>query len=212
MDDVIWYRMSHNDQNTEFGADLQSGEQNKARLRFYGGKWMSAFPLAFFIIWAIIQTGIFKINDLNGLVIALILGLIIGLFFVKGSREDYANAALDGMTKQVAAAAVAAWLLAGMFSATLQQGEFVQGLIWAASLLHVGPVLFPAITFVLAGIFSTGVGTGFGTVVAFTAVFLPAGVILGANPRLLFGAILSGGALGDNLAPVSDTTIVSAVT
>ena len=35
---------------------------------------------------------------------------------------------------------------------------------------------------------------------------------LGADPLLMFGAILSGAVFGDNLAPVSDTTIVSAVT
>jgi len=40
----------------------------------------------------------------------------------------------------------------------------------------------------------------------------PAGLVLGAEPVFLFGAILSGAAFGDNLAPVSDTTIVSAVT
>jgi Na+/H+ antiporter NhaC len=40
----------------------------------------------------------------------------------------------------------------------------------------------------------------------------PAGLALGADPILLLGAILSGAAFGDNLAPVSDTTIVSAVT
>jgi Na+/H+ antiporter NhaC len=40
----------------------------------------------------------------------------------------------------------------------------------------------------------------------------PAGVIMGAHPVILFAAILSGAAFGDNLAPISDTTIVSAVT
>ncbi len=40
----------------------------------------------------------------------------------------------------------------------------------------------------------------------------PAGIVLGANPAVLMGAILSGGAFGDNLAPISDTTIVSAAT
>jgi Na+/H+ antiporter NhaC len=35
---------------------------------------------------------------------------------------------------------------------------------------------------------------------------------MGSHPVILLGAILSGAAFGDNLAPVSDTTIVSAVT
>jgi Na+/H+ antiporter NhaC len=51
-----------------------------------------------------------------------------------------------------------------------------------------------------------------GTAVGFTAVMYPAGIALGANPAAILGAILSGAAFGDNLAPISDTTIVSAAT
>ncbi|MDY6822164.1 MAG: Na+/H+ antiporter NhaC family protein, partial [Deferribacterota bacterium] len=53
---------------------------------------------------------------------------------------------------------------------------------------------------------------GYGTVVAFCMLLYPAGVAIGSDPIVLLGAILSGAAFGDNLAPVSDTTIVSAVT
>ena len=41
-------------------------------------------------------------------------------------------------------------------------------------------------------------------------VLYPAGVALGGSPAPLAGAIISGGAFGDNLAPISDTTICSA--
>jgi Na+/H+ antiporter NhaC len=80
------------------------------------------------------------------------------------------------MTQRVAATAIVAWLWAGMFAATLQVGGFVDGLIWLANLLDIGPALFPAITFVLAAIFATAVGTGYGTTVAFVVLFFPAGV------------------------------------
>ena len=63
-----------------------------------------------------------------------------------------------------------------------------------------------------ASLFAVSVGTGLGTIVGFTAVMYPAGVVLGAHPGALMGAIFSGAALGDNLAPISDTTIVSAAT
>jgi Na+/H+ antiporter NhaC len=46
----------------------------------------------------------------------------------------------------------------------------------------------------------------------FTALVFPAGVLLGVAPVVMFGAVLAGAVFGDNLAPVSDTTIVSAVT
>jgi Na+/H+ antiporter NhaC len=99
-----------------------------------------------------------------------------------------------------------------MFASTIQAGGFVGGLVWAAQATDIGAALFPAITFILAGLLATGIGTGYGTTVAFTTLFFPAGILLGANPVLMFGAILSGAVFGDNLAPVSDTTIVSAVT
>jgi Na+/H+ antiporter NhaC len=179
---------------------------------FYGGRAMSAFPIAFFIAWAIVQSGLLRIGDTTGLVAGMLIGLILGMLLVKGSWKTYANTVFEGMTQRVAATAIVAWLWAGMFAATIQAGGFVSGLVWAADAAQVGAALFPAITFILAALLATGIGTGYGTTVAFTALFFPAGILLGANPVLLFGAILSGAVFGDNLAPVSDTTIVSAVT
>ena len=43
-------------------------------------------------------------------------------------------------------------------------------------------------------------------------IFFPAGVALGADPAMLAGAVLSGAIFGDNLAPVSDVTVISSVT
>lgn len=181
-------------------------------IEFYGGKWMSILPLMFFVVWAIVQSGLFRIGDTTGLVAAMLIGLILGMLFAKGSWQTYANTIFEGMTRKVAATAVVAWLWAGMFANTIQAGGFVGGLVWAANAAEIGAALFPAITFILAGLLATGIGTGYGTTVAFTSLFFPAGLLLGASPILMFGAILSGAVFGDNLAPVSDTTIVSAVT
>jgi Na+/H+ antiporter NhaC len=181
-------------------------------IEFYGGRWMSVLPIGLFVLWAIVQSGLFGIGDTTGLVAGMLVALIVGMFFVRGDWKTYANTIFDGMTKRVAATAVVAWLWAGMFSSTLQAGGFVGGLVWAANAADVGGALFPAATFILAALFTTGIGTGYGAAVAFSALFFPAGILLGANPVLLFGAILSGAVFGDNLAPVSDTTIVSAVT
>jgi len=137
---------------------------------------------------------------------------MVGMFFVRGDWKTYANAIFEGMTQPVAATAIVAWLWAGMFAETLQAGQFVEGLVWLANSVQVGPSFFPAITFVLAALLATGIGTGYGTTIAFCTLFFPAGVLLGSNPVLLFGSILAGAVFGDNLAPVSDTTIVSAVT
>ncbi|MDS0298716.1 Na+/H+ antiporter NhaC family protein [Halogeometricum sp. S1BR25-6] len=181
-------------------------------LRFRGGRLASAVPIAFFIVWAVVQSGVLGVGDTTGLVIGMLVGLIVGMFLVKGPWKTYADAIFDGMTERVAATAIVAWLWAGMFAETIQVGGFVDGLVWAADAVSVGPSLFPALTFLLAALLATGIGTGYGTAIAFTALVFPAGVALGADPVLLFGAILSGAVFGDNIAPVSDTTIVSAVT
>ena len=182
------------------------------RIEFYGGRWASTIPLLLFILWAIFQSGVLGIGDTNGLVIGALVATIIGMFFAKGDWKTYANTIFEGMTQRVAATAIVAWLWAGMFAETLQVGGFVDGLIYAAEALNVGAATFPAAAFILAGLLATGIGTGYGTTVAFVTLFFPAGVLVGANPVLLFAAILSGAVFGDNLAPVSDTTIVSAVT
>ncbi len=181
-------------------------------VEFYGGRGMSAFPIAFFIVWAIVQTALWRIGDTGGLIVGILVGLIVGMFFARGNWKDYANTIFEGMTQPVAVTAIVAWLWAGMFAQLLQSGGFVGGLVWLADAAGVGAALFPAITFVLAAVFTTGIGTGYGSSGAFVGLFFPAGVLLGASPVLMFGAILSGAIFGDNLAPVSDTTIVSAVT
>jgi Na+/H+ antiporter NhaC len=193
--------------------EVEDAESQRAvTMDFYGGRLASALPLVFFVIWAIVQSAIFRIGAASGLVLGVLLGLIIGMVLVKGSWRNYANAIFEGMSKKVAVTAIVAWLWAGMFANTLQAGGFVEGLVWLASAVGVGKLLFPAVSFVLAALLATGIGTGYGTTIAFVTLFFPAGVLLGSNPVLLFGAILSGAVFGDNLAPVSDTTIVSAVT
>lgn len=193
-------------------GNLKSTTDRRISLEFYGGSLLSSFPLVFFVLWAIVQSTILGIGNPEGLVVGILVGLIIGMFFARGDWKTYANAIFEGMTQPVAATAIVAWLWAGMFAETLQAGQFVKGLVWLAQTSHVGPELFPAITFVLAALLATGIGTGYGTTIAFATLFFPAGIALGTNPALLFGAILAGAVFGDNLAPVSDTTIVSAVT
>lgn len=55
-------------------------------------------------------------------------------------------------------------------------------------------------------------GSSIGTLLAAMPIFFPAGVALGADPAMLAGAVLSGAIFGDNLAPVSDVTVISSVT
>lgn len=196
------------------GTNTSESSSSKPVLQFWFGKWVSTVPMIFFVVWAINMS-----LGLNGdasttryLILGTVLGLVIGLFLTKSKWTDYCETIFTGMSQPVGVVAIVCWLWAGMFAEVLKAGHLVEGLVWLGELAGVSSSLFVVITFLLAAVFASAVGTGYGTVIAFCTIMFPAGLALGAHPVLLLGSILSGAAFGDNLAPVSDTTIVSAVT
>lgn len=167
--------------------------------------------MVFFIIWAI-TICLSGAPDVRGLALGIIIGLGLTMLLVKGDRWDFCEAIYTGMANRIGTVTIVAWLWAGMFAQVLRAGGLVDGLVWLGMVSGVNGGMYVGMTFLLAALFSTAVGTGYGTTVAFCTLMYPAGIVLGADPVFMFGAILSGAAFGDNLAPVSDTTIVSATT
>jgi Na+/H+ antiporter NhaC len=180
-------------------------------LKFFGGRLGAAVPLLFFVVWAI-SISVAGAPSEYGLILGMIGGLTLGMFLCRGRWRDYANAIFEGMANPIAAVTIVAWFWAGMFAQVLRVGGLVDGLVWLGGQSNATGGYFVGATFVLAATFGTAVGTGYGTAVAFCTLMYPAGLVLGADPVWLFAAILSGAAFGDNLAPVSDTTVVSATT
>lgn len=188
-----------------------TGDRKINQLTFRLGPLGAAIPLLFFVIWAI-TTSVLQLSSEIGLVLGAVFGITLGLFFCKSKWADYAQGLFDGLAQPIGVVAMVAWFYAGMFAQVLQVGGLVEGLVWIGSITGFTGGLFVGMTFVLAAVFSTAVGTGYGTTVAFCTLMYPAGVATGADPTILFAAILAGAVFGDNLAPVSDTTIVSATT
>ena len=205
--------MVNNEPTFTKGPEGETGAGKVERIEFRWGFFGPTVPMLFFILWAIITSKLFfDVSTEQGLIIGAVLGLALGMFLSKSSWHDYAEAVFNGMAQPVGVVAIVAWFWAGTFAAVLRTGGLVDGLVWIGMTTEVQGSLFTGMTFLLSAVFATAVGTGYGTVVAFCTLMYPAGVLLGADPIVLFAAILSGAAFGDNLAPVSDTTIVSAVT
>lgn len=139
------------------------------------------------------------------------LAIVAGLFFAK-NKTDYCGAIMRGLGDKNGIVIVTAWLFAGVFGKLMVEGGLVEGLLWFGLETGAQGALFTVIAFVAAMLFSLGTGTSTGTVLSLIPVLYPAGVFLGCNPVMLAAGILSGAAFGDNLAPISDTTIVSAYT
>ncbi|WLD94883.1 Na+/H+ antiporter NhaC family protein [Alkalihalobacillus sp. AL-G] len=200
------------------GNEHHSNEVNEAigkkkidRLQFRGGVFAATIPLVFFIVWAI-TLSVMELVTEEALVLGMVLGILIGLFFCKSKWADYAQSLFSGMAQPIGVIAVIAWFWAGMFAKLLSAGGLVDGLIWFGFQTGLEGGYYVGLTFILSALFATAVGTGYGTVATFGILMYPAGLVLGADPVILLAAILSGAVFGDNLAPVSDTTIVSATT
>ncbi len=188
-------------------------QKEVTKIDFRMGAFGATVPMLFFILWAILISKIvLDVSSVEGLIVGSVIGLGLGMFLCRSNWHDYAQAVFDGMSQSVGVVAIVAWFWAGMFASVLQAGGLVDGLVWFGMNTGLQGGFFTGITFLLAGLFATAVGTGYGTTVAFCTLMYPAGVALGADPVILFAAVLSGAVFGDNLAPVSDTTIVSAVT
>lgn len=198
--------MSNNEE-----LDRATGNTTIQSLDFRLGAFGAAVPLIFFVTWAI-STSVLQLSSEIGLVLGAVIGLTLGLLMTKSKWADYAQGLFDGLAQPVGVIAMVAWFYAGMFAQVLQVGGLVEGLVWIGGITGLTGGLFVALTFLLAATFSTAVGTGYGTTVAFCTLMFPAGVAVEADPVMMFAAILAGAVFGDNLAPVSDTTIVSATT
>lgn len=179
------------------------------KLEFYGGEWVSFLPFIIFIAFIIITTFAWGSISDGALWVPAFSALIIAFFFAKDKRL-YANTIIKGMANEEAIIPIVCWIFAGVFATILKSSGLANGIAGVAASIGIKGTFFIIISFIACAIFATATGTGFGTIAMGMGVLYPAGLALGAHPGLLAGAIISGGAFGDNLAPVSDTTICSA--
>lgn len=179
------------------------------KLEFYGGEWMSFIPFIVFLVLIIMTTFVAGSISNGALWIPAFMALIVAFFFAK-DKTLYSDTIISGMASKEAIIPVVCWIFAGVFSRILRESGLAAGIAGMAANIGISGTFFVIVSFIASAVFATASGTGFGTIAAGMGVLYPAGVALGAHPGLLAGAIVSGGAFGDNLAPVSDTTICSA--
>jgi Na+/H+ antiporter NhaC len=106
---------------------------------------------------------------------------------------------------------ITAWMLASIIGVLMSETGFVEALTWTAGQLHLGGTAFVIASFLICCIVSVSTGSSFGTILICAPLLFPAGGILGAHLATLAGAIIGGATFGDCIAPISDTTIASAV-
>ncbi|MBT9779439.1 hypothetical protein GPL15_23455 [Clostridium sp. MCC353] len=183
-------------------------KNEKKKLEFWIGPVGSLVPFGVFLIGTI-YICVKGAPTETGMALFALIGLLAGVFFAK-DRWEYSEEIFVGMADPIAVVPVLCWLIAGFFGAVLKSSGLVGGLVWAASKVDLSGGAFCIVAFIVCAIYASATGTSMGTIIPCMAVIYPAGVIIGANPAVLAGAIVSGGCFGDNVAPISDTTITSA--
>ncbi len=184
-------------------------ETTEKKLEFYGGEWISFLPFLVFLVLIIVTTFIFGSLSDGALWIPPFLAIIFGFFFAK-DKHEYSDAIIGGMASKEAIIPIVCWLFTGVFSRILRESGLALAVAGFAANMGVGSTAFAVITFIASAIFATATGTGFGAIATGMGVLYPAAIAIGVYPPIAAGAIISGAAFGDNLAPVSDTTIASA--
>lgn len=170
----------------------------------------SLIPFAIFVVTTI-GISFLGAADISLLTAAGVFTLLLGAFLAKNT-EWYWNVIIDYFGSRTTVTAALLWLLAGVYGSILNRGHLAEGLICAAEWLDIDGTVFTVGVFLFSSLFAVSTGSGFGTISAMSLTLFPAGVVLGADSALLGGAILSGAAFGDSIAPVSDTAVIAATT
>lgn len=178
-------------------------------IRFYGGIAGALFPFIVFLagVMAIALSGA---PDERGFWPVLILSLCLGLILAR-DRKNFCVSVIEGMSQPIVMIMITAWMLASIIGVLMSETGFVEALTWAAGQLHLGGTAFVIASFLICCIVSVSTGSSFGTILICAPLLFPAGGILGTHLATLAGAILGGATFGDCIAPISDTTIASAV-
>lgn len=160
------------------------------------------------MIGGIILLSILGLRSTRNYWCAGFLGMMVG-FLVYKDKARYLKAVTDGIRSPTFAMLLAIMLAATVFSKVLSFGGLAEGLFALLTMFNISGAVMPVACFIVGCLMSVATGSCSAVITSLIPVMLPLSVSMGADPALIIGSILSGGVFGDNLAPISDSTIAS---
>ncbi len=183
--------------------------QKAKKIEFRLGTAGKLAPLV--VAAAMIGWAAFSQSNVNGYVLAFFAALVTGVVFAKDEKA-YGEALVYGLGKPMFAIIVLAVILAAVSGKLISASGAVQTIaVYVVEAGFTGK-LFVAASFLITCLLAFATGTSVGTYFVVIPILFPVGVLAGAAPEFMIGAIVSGAAFGDNLGPISDTTIASSAT
>lgn len=189
----------------------QSVSNQNKKLKFWGTNAFAALPLLLFAVFCVLFFVVFKVFEMDALAMGGFVSIILCSLLAK-KKKNYWDAVVKGMANPMVNMLALILLVVSFFTKMMAKGGVAQGFVWIGSLLGLHGGTFVAFAFIVTSIITTSTGTSIGTLFSVFPILYPSGILLGANPAILAGAILSGSIFGDNVGPISDTTIASCST
>ncbi|MEL7119498.1 MAG: Na+/H+ antiporter NhaC family protein [Bacteroidota bacterium] len=184
-------------------------DQPITHLSFYGGMFGAILPFLVFVS-GVIAIALSGAPDERGFWPVLLLALCVGLILAK-DKTAFSQVVIEGMSQSIVMIMITAWILASIIGILMSNTGFVEALSWLSSQLNLSGGGFVIATFIICCLVSLSTGSSFATILICGPILYPAGGLLGAPLEMLAGAILAGATFGDFFAPISDTTIASAL-
>lgn len=181
---------------------------NDEKLHFRGGMAMAFLPVAIFLGFCILYFVVFNAFDMTALAMGGFVALLIGAVFARKYGLFWEHV-MRGIGSPTSVSIIVILFMVGMISDMIKATNVSGGFVWLADTVGLTAGFFPFFVFIAVSVIAMSTGSSIGTFFTAFPIFYAAGITVGADPALLAGAILSGGILGDNLAPISDTTIIS---
>ena len=176
------------------------------RIPFFFGPASLLIPFLIFALLSVYLFVVLKVFDLMALAGAGLTALVAGAVLTKKPMR-YWKAVLEGAASPMTATVLLLLMAAGVFSAMMKAAGLAEALAaFTGGAIAGTPLLTPAV-FLISSLLATATGSSISTILAASPIFLPFGAALGCDVPLMAGAIF-----GDNLAPVSDVAIISAMT
>ncbi|AHH10825.1 Na+/H+ antiporter NhaC family protein [Borrelia coriaceae] len=173
-----------------------------------------------FLVFIIVYVGTGVALEIQGVemafyqmppIIAMLLAVVTAFLIFKGSFIDKLNEFIEGCSQTDIIFISFIFLISGAFSAVCKEIGSIE------TVANIGLKYIPA-NLLVAGIFliclflSTATGSFLGTVVAVTPIGFEIANKSGIPLPMVAGAVLGGGAFGDSMSLISDTTIIASRT
>ncbi|MBO5413390.1 MAG: hypothetical protein J6A29_03705 [Clostridia bacterium] len=133
-------------------------------------------------------------------------------YLLAKDKKNFGKKCIKNLNSNTLLNCIVIFLLAGILSSVLKNSGISNAFLTFCMKVGVNAKFLPAIIFIICCVISTLIGTSTGTISMAVPIFLPLTATVNCNPALILGAIVSGSFFGDNLSPISDTTIISVST